>query len=467
MRWLRRMLLSMSVLAATPLAAQPNQSELVRATALWQSGDYAGAYTVLAANREENFGRSFEVDYMLGTSACRLPDPEKQQRGASFLRWAMNAYAHQLTAEGLSAVGREAGNCPPTAQQALAPVPKVQQIATAGGRYQGKTFYWLDSRTTDALGSHLTAGIVPVPAAQLAARQIKIGNDSGAMGIARQAIPAGSVRVFNRFVIASDAGHTEAQLRDANNILESYLAFFVKSYEMRPPDRYVFVFLTRDIDGLRKFAQRHHGLELKYGTIAYSLRDDLSLSAVIPSQSFGSLFHELFHLMARSNFGDIPNWLDEGIASLYEVSKITPEGFAGTPNWRGRILARFHESVPSLKILIDNRGARLLDTTTWQRSDIQREQVEEAVFSATGRYFALYLQEKGKLFDLYKAIRNYSTSDDFDGRNAGVVRRVRTVTGMPLETLNADFRKWLSKQERELNNLTVDQALDKYIPPAP
>jgi hypothetical protein len=466
MTLLRILLLLLASVGVTPsLQAQP-AVELARAAALWEAKDFRGAYQALFAFRRGDFGRSFEVDFMLGTSACRIP--EVRPNGAAYLEWTLRAYADRLTPQGFEIIVRELANCrmsspPPDA----APVPQLQQVATAGGRYQGKTFYWLDTDSRNALGSHLTTGVVPVPLQVLAARQIRLGDRAGAERVARSAVPNGVTRVFARFVVTSDARHTATQLADANRILERYLDFFVRTYGMRSPDRYIFVYLTPSIDGLSRLASRHHGLSMNFGAIAYSLRDDLSIAAVIPTTSFGSLFHELFHLMARSNFGDIPGWLDEGIASLYEVSQARADGFVGVGNWRGKVLARFREHIPSLKVLIENSRPMRLDASTARNRDLDEGMVREAIFSATGRYFALYLQEKGKLADVYAAIRDYSTSGDFDGREGGVFLRIETITGMKLKDLDVDFRSWLARQEIDLLTIQVDQALDKYIPPRP
>ena len=39
---------------------------------------------------------------------------------------------------------------------------------------------------------------------------------------------------------------------------------------------------------------------------------------------------------SRNNFGDIPPWLDEGMASLYEVSEVSGNHILGLPNWARR-----------------------------------------------------------------------------------------------------------------------------------
>jgi hypothetical protein len=318
---------------AGPAGAQPSIDALATGKRLWMQSQFSAAYEYLAQYRESPFGRSFEVDFMLGTCACRMPG--HRERGADFLEWVRYTYSDRLTAEGRAVVNAELESCkgqqPPAALPAT--LPAVGHMVTAGASLQGKIFYWAnrDEDQRAGIASYLT-NAVPLPEDRIRERWIAIGKEADALRLAQQALPGARVKVFSRFVIASKAGHTDAQLTEANRLLDRYLAFFVQGYGMRAPANYMFVYLVPTIDGLGAFASHHHGLRLSYGTIAYSFRDDLSIAAVVPGRTYGSLFHELFHLAARSNFGDIPTWLDEGIAALYEESQAADNEFRGTTN---------------------------------------------------------------------------------------------------------------------------------------
>jgi hypothetical protein len=90
------------------------------------------------------------------------------------------------------------------------------------------------------------------------------------------------------------------------------------------------------------------------------------------------------------------------------------------------------------------------------------------VFAATARYFALYLQEQGKLFNTYRQLREFSASDDFTGKAEDVVRIVERTAGVPMDQLNSQFRIWLGRQHNALSNVPASGGpLDKYLPPAP
>jgi hypothetical protein len=398
---------------------------------------------------------------------------ERRERGAAFLRWILYAYGDRLTEEGQQVVARELGACLAGAASTL-PVsfPSIRHMAAAGADLQGKVFYWLDNRgPTQGVANYLV-NAVPLPADRILSRMIPLGNKAAARQVANAALPSLRISVFPRFVLASASGHSDAQLVDASALLERYLDFFVANYGMRAPRSYMFVYLVPTVDQLRTLAERHHGMRLSYGTIAYSFRDDLSVAAVIPSGSYGSLFHELFHLLARSNFGDIPTWLDEGIAALYEVSRAKDGGFAGTPNWRGDVLARFKDQIPPLADMIARPDPTMSDADDLLSHRREYETMisvqRHAIFAATARYFALYLQQQGKLFDTYGRLRDFSSSDDFTGKAEDVIRIVEQTAGTPIDDLNARFRVWLGRQHNTLRNVPESGGpLDKYLPPAP
>jgi hypothetical protein len=437
---------AIAVCVANTSRAQPAIDDLSKGTVLWLQRDFEGAYEALKRHRDSSYGRSFEVDFMLGTSACRMQ--ERRDRGAAFLEWILYTYSDRLTDEGVRVVKAELSLCRDQPRSLVVPeLPAVGRIMMAGGRYEGKVFY---REYGDYIGSNVyVAQSAPLPEARIRERWIVRGKKTDALRIAQQAMPRASASVFSRFVIVSQSNHNQRQLADANRQLERYLNFFVTNYGMTAPNHYMFVYLVPSIEQLSELAQRYHSIRPGRGTIAYSFRDDLSIAAVIPATLYGSLFHELFHLLARSNFGDIPTWLDEGIAALYEVSQADGGGVRGMPNWRGDVLKRFPRQIPPLRELIEQRDSSLADADDRGRDRSESNMMfqRRAVFAATARYFALYLQERGKLFDTYKAVREFSASEDFTGTANGVISLVERSSDTSIENLDKEFRIWLLNVE--------------------
>jgi hypothetical protein len=133
------------------------------------------------------------------------------------------------------------------------------------------------------------------------------------------------------------------------------------------------------------------------------------------------------------------------------------------------VLTQFKREIPSLPALIEQRDTALADAqdrgTSRSESDAMMLAKRQAIFSATARYFALYLQEQRALFATYRAVRDFSTSDDFTGTAEGVVRLVEQSLGRKIDAIDADFRAWLPRQQRNLGTLPDDELRTPKLPP--
>jgi hypothetical protein len=219
-----------------------------------------------------------------------------------------------------------------------------------------------------------------------------------------------------------------ADLKNVGERLEEYLRFFVSEYGMRPPSSLITVYFARDLAQLHDLARKLHGVELAPGSIGYSFPADQSMVGWADGTAYGTFAHELFHVMVRNNFGDIPPFLDEGMAALYEVSRFEGSRAAGVRNWRGDILDRSWAERPRLRDLVQmNRSAF---------DDIGGQQ---ATNHATARYWMLYLQDRGELLPVYKAFLNRRVNDH---PAAQAVLLLESVLGRSLDTVDADFARW-------------------------
>lgn len=149
------------------------------------------------------------------------------------------------------------------------------------------------------------------------------------------------------------------------------------------------------------------------------------------STGVGTLAHELTHALAHADFPEMPEWFDEGLASLHEEAEFSADGLhlIGQENWRRRFL---EEAL--------HRGCwkpldRLL-TEPFARSDMA------ALDYALSRYFCLYLQERGLLAAFYRKCRNRMTSDP-TGRTA----LLSLFAGQSINGIDGDFRDWLAGRE--------------------
>ncbi len=147
----------------------------------------------------------------------------------------------------------------------------------------------------------------------------------------------------------------------------------------------------------------------------------------------GTLAHELTHALAHFDFPDMPEWFDEGLASLFEEARFSEDRLhiTGRANWRSRDL------LPALK----DGTLRPLESLMGEahvRNDRQ------ALDYAHARYFCLYLQHRGLLEAFYRKFR-LAIGSDPTGQ--------RTLQGLfgvsDLASVDTEFRAWALSLERQ------------------
>jgi hypothetical protein len=226
-------------------------------------------------------------------------------------------------------------------------------------------------------------------------------------------------------------------LRRVGESLEDYLRFFISEYGMRPPSYLITVYFAADRTQLRELAKKLHGLDLASGSIGYSFPADQSMVGWADGKAYGTFAHELFHVMVRNNFGDIPPFLDEGMAALYEVSRFEGNRAVGVPNWRGAILSKARGERPRIKDLVQMNRSAFDDIAGPSDQLVPGE--KQSANHATARYLILYLQQRGELLPVYKAFLNRKVNDRPAAQS---VLLLESVLGRSLDTVDAEFAAW-------------------------
>jgi hypothetical protein len=354
-------------------------------------------------------------------------------------------YHYALDTDSRTLVTRELDRCPPSA--ALRPVAIAGHATgpvTAGTR--GKMQYIVsrrDGQREVPLANQPVRVIREIPQEEFARRQFAPAQRDSAVAAVRALLRgAGTFRVVAHgpFVIASQH-HDVAGMTAIADGLAAFLAFFQQAFGMSAPEHLITIYLTADAHELRDLAARVHGIGVALQSIGYSFRNDQSMVGIIPGRIYGTLAHELFHLLVRRDFGDLPPWLDEGYAALYEVSERRPDGsIRGVDNWRGEVLRIFWGQRPSLANLL---------RADWRAFEAEGDNVErQAANHATARYFALYLQERGKLRDVFHALRERPLPETNDLPADDVVRHIERVLGDPIAQVDTAFVAWFRSLPR-------------------
>lgn len=253
------------------------------------------------------------------------------------------------------------------------------------------------------------------------------------------------IRATDHFLIVGvGKAATPASLDRATKVLENSFSFYQRIYGMQASPYLMTIYLPDGDDAqMHLIADQVHGLDIDTrATWGYAMDADQSVVAKTTDGAyFGTLNHELFHLLAHQYFGDIPAWLDEGIASLYEATRtVGPDGdLKGIGNWRGPVLKEHWNTLGqsgSTKI------EELIQTDWEQLDQAKMDKDKEAAILAMARYFAFYLQERDQLGALYREMQKLTPDKMEVGPQEDTKRLVLKVLGMSFEEIDADFAKW-------------------------
>jgi len=141
----------------------------------------------------------------------------------------------------------------------------------------------------------------------------------------------------------------------------------------------------------------------------------------------GTLAHELTHALAHADFPSMPEWFDEGLASLHEECQFSDDGLRliGNENWRlGVAVEALHRGELRL----------LQDVTSKRFGSSERANTDYAYV----RSMCLYLQERGLLEAFYRECRANSASDP-----TGLHSLCDVTNSLVPAALDDAFRAWL------------------------
>jgi hypothetical protein len=259
------------------------------------------------------------------------------------------------------------------------------------------------------------------------------------------------IKVLKKFIVVHAAlGLNELGLPDIEARLNNYYNFFVRQFGMKEPEEYISVFLAKDINELQYFSEKLHGFIPPSYTLGYSSLEDQAIVAIafVPDKPLmGTACHELFHILSKYTFETLPAWLEEGMASLYEVSQPNGNTIEGLNNWRiDFLLASAKRRNPKLSNFTVDKIVSL-DWNEFNRPDLSIANVEpmQSFNYAYSRYLMLYLQEKGKLADFFKEAANYSYMDIKKGPVSDYVDMIKKYSGDLLD-FDETFRRWVEEK---------------------
>jgi hypothetical protein len=236
--------------------------------------------------------------------------------------------------------------------------------------------------------------------------------------------------VHTPFVIFGDfdAARLEGVYRET--ILPARRALSIAFFD-RSPDQPVTIVLLSGDDAYERCSYALEGRG-RAAYAGYYERKDRRLIVNLDTGE-GTLAHELTHALAHFDFPDMPEWFDEGLASLFEEARFSQDRLhiTGRGNWRSRDL------LPALR----DGTLRPLESLIGEarvRNDRQ------AIDYAHARYFCLYLQQRGLLEAFYRKFRQAA------GRDPTGLRTLRGLFAVnDLSSLDTEFRAWALAYDRQ------------------
>lgn len=235
------------------------------------------------------------------------------------------------------------------------------------------------------------------------------------------------------YVIAGDMPQPVLERLDRDVILPTERALNISFFDVQPTEP-ITILAFRDEAAFREFARRvdRRQPESYYG---YYLRERRRLVVNI-STGAGTLAHELTHALAHFDFPNLPEWFDEGLASLFEQSEFATVGdrLTGTDNWRVHhvLRAMYEKNLRSIDALVKGQSVR---------------GSHQAIDYAHSRYLCLYLQELQLLEPYYRKLRARADSDPTGWQTLLEVLKVEDA-----KQLDGEFQRWVvryHKSQRE------------------
>ncbi len=237
--------------------------------------------------------------------------------------------------------------------------------------------------------------------------------------------------------------------------MEEYYQYYSKEFNLGESNRLITVFYCTNRSGLDFIAEKIHNIDVPGSTFGYASSADLVLLSIANSVWLGAMKHELFHLMIRSFIGDIPAWLDEGIACYYESSGLDNNvASVNMRNYRTNIFR-------SLDMMRDESNDELPVPTvenftnySWQQfSGLPGDLMIKASLNYSISYvFVKFLSDNNKLLTVVDAFRNRTFTETQTGDEAGeelTILHIRpgneiltTALGMEMDQIQAAFEVW-------------------------
>ena len=226
------------------------------------------------------------------------------------------------------------------------------------------------------------------------------------------------------FVLAGDLSHEELETIYEQTVYPTARALWREFFD-HWPDQPVAIVVASDNAGYASFTDALDGYDASEYS-GYTQRRGRRIVCNLATGR-GTLVHELTHVMVYFDFPDLPEWFDEGLASLFESTDWSSDGrrLVGLHNRRSQQIAEslVRDNLPHISTII--RG------TTFRGEG-------EGLNYALARSFCLCLQEQSLLTTYYRKLRESNVDD-----STGAAVLCELLDSPSLDDVDQKFRNWL------------------------
>lgn len=203
------------------------------------------------------------------------------------------------------------------------------------------------------------------------------------------------------FVLATPPG--QGSLAGTSLLTKSVLAAYFNGRFARRPAAAISVYLFQDAQRYEAYCQKRYSEPC--GTPYGFYRPDERRIVMNIGPGIGTLTHELVHPIMEADFPQAPEWLNEGIASLFEALSMPAAGqIHGVKNWRHPRLVRALRSA-------SEHDKASLPALFALSTDAQFRDADEDLHYASARYLCQWLDQQGKLWQFYQRFRDHHAED--------------------------------------------------------
>lgn len=196
----------------------------------------------------------------------------------------------------------------------------------------------------------------------------------------------------------------------------------IADYLDGPPSLPTVILLARDEASYHAVAERLFAAKPQSSYGFY--RPHLRMVVVNMARGSGGLMHELTHALLACESPLVPQWFDEGLASLHESSRLCDGALVGQDNWRLDIL---QQAI---------RRNRLLPLEEVIAGDGFREQPIGTSYAQV-RYFCLFLQQHELLRESCHLLRRN------EGENRESHAMISLIPERNWHQIDLQFRRWV------------------------